>query len=192
VHSTQVHDLLRDSGALLTGHFLLSSGLHSDTYVQSTKFLQHPAQAEELARAIAEPFGDSGVAVVCSPAIGGVVIGHEVARQLGARAIFSERKGGLMMLRRGFDVAGGEKVLVVEDIVTTGESVKDIIEIVRSLGGDVVSAACIVDRGDRKDLGAPLHALAEMSPPTWDPDRCPLCEAGTAAIKPGGAPRKGP
>jgi orotate phosphoribosyltransferase len=119
------------------------------------------------------------------------VLGFEVARRLGVRAIYTERQGGMMMLRRGFDVAAGEKVLVVEDVVTTGGTVREIVDIVRSQGGEAVAAAFVVDRGGGGDLGVPGHALAEMSFDEWEPDRCPLCEADTPAVKPGGAPRKG-
>jgi orotate phosphoribosyltransferase len=192
VDSARANELLLDSGALLKGHFLLASGLHSDTYLQCARVLQHPDRAEELARGIVEKIGGIEVDAVMTPAIGGIVLGHEVARQLGVRAIFTERKGGIMMLRRGFTVEPEERVLVVEDVVTTGGSVKEVIDIVRSQRGVVAAAVFVVDRGGGKELGAPFHCLTEMDPPTWDPEKCPLCEAGTAAVKPGGAPRKGP
>jgi orotate phosphoribosyltransferase len=182
-------DLFRRTGALLEGHFQLSSGLHSPGYLQSALVLQHPEQAEAVGRALAARVRTLGAQVVISPALGGIVIGQEVARALGVRAIFAERQGGVLSLRRGFTVAPGERVLVVEDVVTTGGSTRETMDVARSAGGDVVGAASIIDRSaNGADLGVPFAALVAIPFPTYQPDECPLCAAGTMAIKPGSRP----
>jgi orotate phosphoribosyltransferase len=172
--------------ALLEGHFVLSSGLHSPKYLQCARALQYPADASEFGRAIAERFLESGVETVCSPAIGGLVIGYEVARSLNVRFIWTERQSGEMVLRRGFGVRDGEKVLVVEDVITTGGSTMECIEAIRAHGADVVGAASIIDRsGGTADVGVKRIALVEMDVPSYDPASCPLCEQSGEAVKPG-------
>ena len=181
-----VVDLFRRVGALLEGHFRLSSGLHSPGYLQCALVLQHPAEAETCGRLLAERVRGFGVQAVLSPALGGIVIGQETARALGVRAIFAERQDGRLTLRRGFALSPGEKVLVVEDVVTTGGSTRETIEVARAAGATVVGAAAIIDRsGGDQGLDVPFHALATISLPTYPPESCPLCAAGVPVTKPG-------
>jgi orotate phosphoribosyltransferase len=176
----------RRAGALLEGHFRLTSGLHSAGYLQCALVLQHPEDAEACGKAIADLVRPSAPAVVLSPALGGIVIGHEVARALGVRALFAERQDGTLTLRRGFSLAPGERVLVVEDVVTTGGSTRETIDVARAAGGVVVGAAAIIDRsGGAQQLDVPFHALATVSLPTYQPDACPLCAEGRPVVKPG-------
>jgi orotate phosphoribosyltransferase len=182
----QVIEKFRQTGALLEGHFLLTSGLHSAVYLQCALVLQHPRTAEEFGREIATHFRDAGIQTVASPAIGGIVIGHEVARALGARFIWTERENGKMSLRRGFSVASGEKILVVEDVVTTGGSTRETISVLQSLGADVRGAASIIDRSSGSaNVGVPRMALATLSVATVEPAACAACRRGEEAIKPG-------
>jgi len=187
--SDDVLDLFRRSGALLDGHFRLSSGLHSSGYLQCALVLQHPKEAASCGRDIASRVRGFGAQVVLSPALGGVIIGHEVARSLGVRAIFAERQDGTLTLRRGFALAPGERVLVVEDVVTTGGSTRETIEVARAAGAQVVGAASIIDRsGGQQALGVPYYALAALSVPTYEADACPLCQDGQPMVKPGSRP----
>ena len=182
----EVMSIFESTGALLSGHFLLTSGLHSPNYLQCAKVLQHTNHAEALGRMLAERFRDEQVDVVVAPAIGGIVIGHEVARALGVRSIFTEREGEEMRLRRGFEIVDGERVLVVEDVITTGGSTKETIEAIQSAGGNVVGAGSIIDRsGGSADVGVPRAALATLSVKTFDASSCPMCAEGTTAVKPG-------
>jgi orotate phosphoribosyltransferase len=182
--------LFRRAGALLEGHFRLSSGLHSTGYLQSALVLQHPSDAAALGSAIAERLGDLRPDVVISPALGGLIIGHEVARALGVRAIFAERSGGTTLsLRRGFSLSPGEKVLVVEDVFTTGKSTKETMDVARDAGATVVGAAAIVDRGGGTiDFGVPFKTVIQLVLPTYDADKCPLCQQGVPVTKPGSRP----
>ena len=176
----------RRVGAFLEGHFRLTSGLHSPGYLQSALVLQHPAEAEACGEAIAARVRALGADVVLSPALGGIVIGQEVARALGVRAIFAERQDGTLTLRRGFAIAPGERVLVVEDVVTTGGSTRETIEVARAAGARVVGAASIVDRsGGNQGLDVPYVALVPISLPTYQPEACPLCARGLPVVKPG-------
>jgi orotate phosphoribosyltransferase len=185
-------DLYRRSGALLDGHFRLTSGLHSPGYLQCALVLQYPQHAEALGRAIADRVRDLRATVVLSPALGGVVIGHEVGRALGVRAIFAERQDGGLTLRRGFIIGEQDRVLVVEDVLTTGGSTRETILVAKAAGGQVVGAASIVDRGApgmaRADLGVPFVTLLHVDLPTYEPDACPLCAQGMAVVKPGSRP----
>jgi orotate phosphoribosyltransferase len=182
-------DLFRRSGALLDGHFRLSSGLHSSGYLQSALVLQHPTHAESLGRAIGAAVRDLRPTVVLSPALGGVVIGHEVGRALGVRAMFAERQDGGLMLRRGFVLAESDRVLVVEDVVTTGGSTRETMQVATAAGGRVVGVAAIVDRsGGALRLDVPFHALLAIDLPAYQPDACPLCAKGLAVVKPGSRP----
>ena len=188
-------DLYRRSGALLEGHFRLTSGLHSPGYLQCALVLQHPQHAAALGRAIAERTRELRPTVVLSPALGGIVIGHEVARALGVRAIFAERQDGALMLRRGFIVSENDRVLVVEDVVTTGASTRETIQVARAAGGQVVGAGSIVNRGPSTGSGqgpavsdVPYVALLEIALPTYEPDICPLCAQGLPVVKPGSRP----
>ena len=182
-------DLFRKSGALLEGHFRLSSGLHSTGYLQCALVLQHPEYAELLGRAIAGRTRSLGATAVLSPALGGVIIGHEVGRGLGVRALFAERQDGALMLRRGFMLSEKDRVLVIEDVVTTGGSTRETMQVAVAAGGHVVGAASIVDRGGgRTELSVPFHALLEIDLPTYEPDACPLCAKGLPVVKPGSRP----
>ena len=203
--TTPILDCFRRAGALLEGHFRLTSGLHSPGYLQCALVLQHPREAEALGAAIADRVRGLAVETVLSPALGGIVIGQEVGRALGVRAIFAERQDGRLTLRRGFALERGEKVLVVEDVVTTGGSTRETIDVAREAGAVVVGAAAIIDRreiptansqppgsgvlgvGSRESgVGdVPFYALAQISLPTYDPATCPLCLAGQPVVKPG-------
>ena len=181
-----VIEKFRATGALLEGHFLLTSGLHSANYLQCALLLQYPAEAEQFGRAIAEHFRNDRIQLVASPAIGGIVIGYEVARQLGARFIWTERDSGRMTMRRGFSVSPGERTLVVEDVITTGGSTLETVEMLRAAGVDVIGAASIIDRSSGKaEVGVKRIALATLDVPTLDPSVCNLCRQGVPAIKPG-------
>ena len=182
-------DLFRRSGALLEGHFRLTSGLHSSGYLQCALVLQHPEHAERLGREIGAKTGALGATAVLSPALGGVVIGHEVGRALGVRAIFAERQDGALTLRRGFSLRETDRVLVIEDVVTTGGSTRETMQVARAAGARVVGAASIVDRsGGGCRLDVPFHALLEIALPTYEPDKCPLCAQGLPVVKPGSRP----
>lgn len=178
--------LFRRSGALLEGHFRLSSGLHSPGYLQSALVLQYPAEAARLGEALAKRLRASHPTVVLSPALGGIVIGYEVARALGARALFAERQDGRLTLRRGFTLSPDDRVVVVEDVVTTGLSTRETMDVAAQAGATVVAAGAIVDRsGGRAGLGVPFEALLPIELPTWDEASCPLCAQGLAVVKPG-------
>ena len=184
-------DLYRRTGAYLEGHFRLSSGLHSPGYMQSALVLQHPADAAALGEGIAAHVQGFGANVVLSPALGGLIIGHEVARALGVRAIFAERAGGTTLtLRRGFALSAADRVLVVEDVFTTGKSTRETMDVAREAGARVVGAAAIVDRsGGTIDFGVPSYALVRLEVPAYDPDACPLCAKGVPVVKPGSRPQ---
>ncbi len=178
--------LFRESGALLDGHFRLSSGLHSTGYLQCALVLQHPAHAERLGRALADRLRGLGATIVLSPALGGLVIGHEVARALGVRAIFAERQDGTLTLRRGFSLGAGDRVVVIEDVVTTGGSTRETMDVARAHGATVIGAGAVIDRsGGATALGVPFDALATLRLPTYTPEACPLCAEGKPVVKPG-------
>lgn len=190
----EVLKLLESAGAIRQGHFELSSGLHSGTYVQCALVLQYPRYAEQLGRALAAEFHDLRVDCVASPAVGGVILGHEVARAIpippggtGARAIFVERDAsGSMALRRGFDVEPGEHVLVVEDVWTTGGSTSETIRVIEEAGGRVVAAGALIDRsGGLLEFPVRAEALVELRIASYDAADCPLCRAGGIAVRPG-------
>jgi len=185
-------DLFRKSGALLEGHFRLTSGLHSPGYLQCALVLQYPQHAEALGAALADRVRGLRPTVVMSPALGGVVIGQEVGRALGVRAIFAERQDGALTLRRGFMLGETDRVLVVEDVLTTGGSTRETIQVAVACGAQVVGAASIVDRsamaGRERDLGVPFVSLLDIDLPTFEPDRCPLCAQGLPVVKPGSRP----
>ena len=186
MNAEQVIDQFRATGALLEGHFQLSSGLHSTVYLQCARVLQFPERAEAFGRAIAGQVQDQGIQLVASPAIGGIVIGHEVARALGARFIWTEREAGQMTLRRGFTIAPGEKTLIVEDVITTGGSTRETLEAVRRAGADVVGAASIIDRsGGSADVGVPLLSLASLRVLSVESSVCDACKLGEPVVKPG-------
>jgi len=180
--------VLKDSGALRTGHFILTSGLHSDTYVQCAQVLQYPRRAEKLCAALAEKVRGlgAGIDMVVSPAMGGVIVGYEMGRQLDVPAIFFERADGNFTLRRDFAIPPGARCLMVEDVVTTGLSSRECISAARAAGGEVPAAACLVDRsGGRAELGVPLVSLLELDAPAYDPDALPPHLRDIPAVKPG-------
>jgi orotate phosphoribosyltransferase len=185
----QTLELYEKTGALMHGHFRLTSGLHSDVYLQSALVLQFPVHAAALGEALAASFRDDRVATVLAPAIGGILVAHEVARALDVRALFSERENGVMRLRRGFALAQGERCLVVEDVVTTGGSTHEVVQCVEETGGIVVGVGSLIDRsgGTPAALASVARrvALAKVTASTWPPERCPLCAHGSQAIKPG-------
>lgn len=181
-------EMFKRTGAYLKGHFRLTSGLHSPEYLQCALVLQYPDNAAELGEALANKLGSYGkVTLVASPAIGGLIIGHEVARHLGARFIFTERDtDGTMKLRRGFTVEKGDTAVVVEDVVTTGGSSREVIDVLKAAGAKVLAAGSIIDRsGGHVELGVPRAALATLKVITYPPEQCPLCQPGSTAIKPG-------
>jgi len=184
----EVLNEFRTSGALLEGHFKLSSGLHSPVYCQCAKVLMHPERAERLCAALAKTITQAGIEIdlVVSPAMGGVIVGYEMARQLGVPGVFTERVEGEFALRRGFEIPAGAKILMMEDIITTGLSSKECIKVIREWGGDVVAAGCLIDRSNGKaDVGAPVFALVSMDAPTYAADMLPDSLKAIPAVKPG-------
>lgn len=178
--------LLTDAGVLQTGHFRLTSGRHSDRYMQCARVFENPAYAEAICREIAKGFEGERVELVVGPALGGIIISYEVARQLKVRNIFAERENGAMTLRRGFVIEPGTRVLVVEDTVTTGGSVREVIDLVRAKGGVVVGVGAVVDRsGGKVDFGVPLRAAVSMEVVSYEEADCPLCRQGLPVVKPG-------
>lgn len=183
----EIIKLFEQVGAIRTGHFELSSGRHSATYIQCALVLEHPPIAEQLGQALAGHFKDHTVACVVSPALGGILAGYEVARAMGTRSLFVERdRSGQMALRRGFELKPGERVLVIEDVWTTGGSTRETIGVVEQSGGLVVAAGALIDRsGGRLDLNVPSHALLQLDVPSYEPADCPLCRAGGPPTRPG-------
>ena len=185
---TEPLEILSKLGALQTGHFRLTSGRHSDRYMQCARLFEHPSESEDLCSRLAGAFtrGGTSADTVAGPALGGVIMAYEVARALGARNIFTERENGVMTLRRGFKVEKGERVLVVEDVVTTGGSVKEVIKILREAGAIVVGIGAIVDRSNGGvDFGVDFKALVSLDIKSWDEAECPLCARNVPVIKPG-------
>ena len=183
----EVKDLLTKTNAIMHGHFLLTSGLHSPHYVEKFNVLQHPKYTELLCRAMAEKFKDQNIDTVVGPVTGGILLAHETGKALGTRAIFTERENGKMTFRRGFSLKKGERVLIVEDIVTTGGSIKEVIDVVREFGGIPVAVAMLVDRSNGKVQfdGVPCTALLHMDVEAYAPEECPLCTEGTHLTKRG-------
>jgi orotate phosphoribosyltransferase len=189
VTGEEVLAIFRDCGALLEGHFILSSGLRSPVFLQKARVFMYPEKAERLCRALAAAVREAGfaeVSKIVSPAVGGIIPGYETARHLGIPAIYTERVNGVFELRRGFELEPGERVLVVEDIVTTGLSIRECIDAIRGIGADVVAAACLIDRsGGEADVGVPLVALTRYKVPAYSPDALPPGLAAIPAVKPG-------
>jgi orotate phosphoribosyltransferase len=187
----EILDIFRKHSALLEGHFVLSSGLHSDRYIQCALVLQHPEAAGPLCAELAAKLKHVGATVVAAPALGGVIVSYEVARTLGVRSLFTERQDGVMTLRRGFSFRPGEPTLVVEDVITTGGSTRETIAAVEQAGGKVVGAGSLIDRsGGKADLGVLRAALVTLDVKTYNPAECPLCRSGIPAVKPGSRPKK--
>lgn len=184
----RVVEVLKEAGVLLEGHFLLTSGRHSNRYLQCAKVFRNTKYSEELCAALGEKYADAGVEVVVGPAMGAVQMAYEVSRALHCENFFTERdENGKMTLRRGFEILPGQKVLIVEDVVTTGGSVKEVIDLVRAAGGEIVGVGSIVDRtGGNIDFGVPFKAVYSADVTSWDASECPLCKAGASApVKPG-------
>lgn len=178
--------VFKKTGALLDGHFQLTSGLHSPRYLQCARVLQYPVHAEWIGRALAGEFAGERIEVLVAPAIGGIIVAHETARSVGCRALFTERESGVMMLRRGFELNPGERVLVVEDVVTTGGSTRETIDAVTAAGGNVIGAGSIVDRSNgAADVGVRRVSLLTLDVPAYEPSECPLCKEGLPVVKPG-------
>lgn len=178
--------IFKDTEAWLEGHFILTSGLHSSTYFQCAKVFQYPWHAETLCQEIAEHFHNQKIDVVVSPAVGGIVFGQEIARLLGVRSIFAERVEGKMTLRRGFQISAGERVLLAEDVTTTGGSVKEVKYAVEQAGAHIVAVTAVVDRSAGKaQFGVPYFSLFQMEVTNHEPNNCPMCKTGSQAVKPG-------
>ncbi len=183
--------LLQDVGAVLDGHFLLTSGLHSGTYLEKFRVLQHPDLTQKMCQMIAGHFAGSGIQLVAGPTTGGVIIAFEVARQMGTRAIYAEREGEARVFRRGLSISPGEVVLVVDDILTTGGSIKEVIAEVNRLQAKVAGVAVLVDRSETKpDFGVPLFSCHRVSIAAYEPSQCPLCRKGLPLVKPGSSTAK--
>jgi len=179
-------ELFKETGALLSGHFRLSSGLHSGNYFQCALLLQHPDIAEKLCSELADYFKGDKPTCVIAPALGGVIVSYEAARSLGVKSLFTERVEGKMVLRRGFELKKEDRVLVVEDVITTGLSTGEVLEAVKSTGAKVIGVGCIVDRsGKTPDFGVKLKSLVRLDFPAYKPEDCPLCKEGVAVTKPG-------
>ena len=182
----RVNGILEKTGVLLTGHFQLTSGKHSNKYLQCAKIFQHPDISAEISKDLAEKYDGYDIDIVIGPAVGGIILAYEVARQLEVRALFAERENGIMTLRRGFEIQPGSKVLVVEDVITTGGSVKEVIDVVRSAGGEVVGVAAVVDRsGGKAIFDVPFKSAIKIDIEVFDPLDCPMCKSGSKAVKPG-------
>ena len=178
--------IFKDTGALLEGHFILTSGLHSNQYFQCAKVLQYPWHAEKLCKSLVPHFKKERLDVVVSPALGGILVGQEIARLLKIRSVFTERVEGKMTLRRGFEITEGERVLVAEDVTTTGGSAQEVADVVKAYGGNVVAVTALVDRsGGKVSFGVPYHAVVRLDVSNHKPEECPLCKAGSMAVKPG-------
>ncbi len=188
----EVRDILTKTNAIMDGHFLLTSGLHSPHYVEKFNVLQHPKYTEQLCQAMAEKFKDANIETVVGPVTGGVILAHETGKALGTRAIFTERVDGKMTFRRGFSLREGERVLIVEDIVTTGGSIKEVIDVVKSYGAIPVAVSMLVDRsGGKADFGdVPATALLKMNVETYKPEECPLCKNNVPITKRGSTGKK--
>ncbi len=183
-NNINVIEILKEVEALLEGHFLLSSGRHSNRYVQCAKLLQYPDKAEKVLSVVCDKIKDLEIDIVLGPAMGGIVVAYEIGRQLGKPAIFTERVDGNMTLRRGFEIKPGQKVLITEDVVTTGKSSLETAEVIKSLGGEVIGIASIVDRKS-SDIEYPIYSAIELEIESFTPDECPLCKQGLEYVKPG-------
>lgn len=179
--------IMKQCGAFLEGHFLLSSGRHSGGYCQCAKLLRFPALAEQVLSTVTEQVKNLPITKVCGPAMGGVIVSYELARQLGVESIFTERKDNEMQLRRGFSVGKGDRILIAEDVITTGKSTMETVKVLEDMGAEVIGAACIADRrADDCAFALPVYAALKLAIDSYEPDDCPLCKAGTLALeKPG-------
>jgi len=182
----RIIEIFKETGVMLEGHFQLTSGRHSDHYMQCAQLFQYPQYSQLLCQELADVFKDEKIDLVAGPAVGGIIIAYQVACCLGVRNIFAERQDGKMTLRRGFTVKPGENVLVCEDVVTTGGSVREVVELLKEAGANVIGVGSIVDRSNGKvDFGVPYKAVLPMEVISWEPEDCPLCKQGSVAYKPG-------
>ena len=182
----EIIDILKECDALLEGHFLLSSGRHSDKYCQCAKLLQYPDKAEKVLKVVSEKLKDVEFDLVVGPAMGGIVVAYELARQLKKPGIFSERQDGVMTLRRGFEIKKGQKVIISEDVITTGKSSLEVVKLIEELGGEVIGLSCIVDRRDENvKLPYPIYSAVKIDVKSYDSETCPLCKEGIPYVKPG-------
>ncbi len=178
-------DIMKECGAILEGHFLLSSGRHSDKYCQCAKLLQYPDKAEIVLREVADKLKEIDFDIVVGPAMGGILVAYELGRQLGKPAIFTERENGNMSLRRGFEIKQGQKVIITEDVITTGKSYKETKEVIERLGGEIIAIACIVDRSNHINEELPIYSAVRLNIESYEKDGCPLCKKNIPCIKPG-------
>lgn len=186
MQNEKVLNILRECGSLLEGHFLLSSGRHGDKYCQCAKLLQYPDKAAEVLSSVVEQVKDLGIDIVVGPAIGGIIVAYEMARQLNVPGIFTERENNIMTLRRGFEISKGQKVLVTEDVVTTGKSTMESVKVIESFGAEVVGVACIVNRsGGNSALPFPIYSATTLDVNNYDPEECPICKQNVPLVKPG-------
>lgn len=186
INENQVIDILKDCKALLEGHFLLSSGRHSNKYCQCAKLLQHPDKAEKVLSVVADKIKDLDVDLLVGPAMGGVIVSYELARQLGKPGIFTERKDGVMTLSRGFEIKPGQKVLITEDVITTGKSTLEVVKVLEELGAEILGVCCIVDRrAENYALDLPVYQACKLEIESFDKEECPLCKENIPYIKPG-------
>ena len=186
MNQEEILKILKDSGALLEGHFILTSGLHSPQYIEKFRVLEQPNYTEILCKEIAAKYKSSGITVVIGPMTGGIILAYETARLLGVKSIFTERVEGKMKFRRGFTISPSDRVLIVEDIITTGGSVNEVIDEVKKYGSTIAGLSCLVDRSNGKaKFDVPFNPLLVMNVITYPPDNCPLCKSGSPAIKPG-------
>jgi orotate phosphoribosyltransferase len=185
--SDEIIQIFRDAGAILEGHFLLTSGLHSPVYWEKFRVLQYPHYTEKLCRLIAEHFKKDNVQVVAGPTTGGIILAFEVAKQLGAKGIFAEKEGETRVFRRGFTINPGDRVLIVDDILTTGSSITEVMKAVKKLGGTIVGIGVLVDRNEQKrEFGVPLFSCLQSATIAYPPTECPLCAAGIPLVRVGG------
>jgi orotate phosphoribosyltransferase len=184
MENVNVYEILKDVDALLEGHFLLSSGRHSNKYCQCAKLLQYPDKAEKVVSVIKDKLKDVEFDLVVGPAMGGIVVAYEVGRQLGKPAIFTERVDGKMALRRGFEIQKGQKIIISEDVVTTGKSSLETVEVIEALGGEVVGICCLVDRKS-SIIDLPIYSAIAIDVESYEKDNCPLCKEGIEYVKPG-------
>ncbi len=182
----EILKILEEAGVLLKGHFLLTSGRHSERYLQCAQLFKNPKYSEIITKELVDKFKDEKIDLVVGPAIGGIILSYEVSRQLNVRNIFMERENGAMTLRRGFDIKEGERILVVEDVVTTGGSVKEVIDVIKEKGGVVVGVGSIVDRSSTaRKFEEELRSVIQFDIETFSPEECPLCKQGSEVVKPG-------
>lgn len=186
INHNQVIDILKECDALMEGHFLLSSGRHSSKYCQCAKLLQYPSEAEKVLSVVKEQIMDLNIDLLVGPAMGGVIVSYELARQLGKPGIFTERKDGAMTLSRGFEIKKGQRVLITEDVITTGKSTLEVVEVLKELGAEILGVCCIVDRRvENYALDLPVYAACKLEIESFDKDECPLCKKNIPYIKPG-------